>query len=330
MVDASLRACIAGTGKYLPPKILTNHDLEGMVDTSDEWIKTRTGISERRIVDNGEATSDLALPAAREALEKAGMEAGELDLIIVATATPDMIFPSSACILQAKLGAKRAGAFDLSAACTGFIYALSAGAGFIASGTARNVLVVGSECLSKAVDWSDRNTCVLFGDGAGAAILKPSTGRREILKTLLSADGEGEGLICIPAGGSRMPASHETVENGMHYMKLRGREVFKFAVNAFKSLIHDALSGCGFTEEDVSLVVPHQVNTRIIEAAVKGLNIPMEKIYVNLSQYGNTSAASVPIALAEAEQDGRLKDGDLLVMVAFGGGLTLGSAVVRW
>jgi len=330
MPARSLGVSISGTGSYLPTRILTNFDLEKMVDTSDEWIRTRTGIRERRIAEIGQAASDLALPAAQLALERSGIGPEDLDLIIVGTATPDMVFPSTACQLQAKLGATRAGAFDLSAACTGFIYGLSAGGGLIVSGVAKNVLVVGSECLSKVTDWEDRNTCVLFGDGAGAVVLKPADGRRELLSTSLGADGTRDDLICIPGGGSRAPASEETLRDRMHFMKLKGREVFKFAVRIFQELIHDALASCGLNKDDIALVVPHQVNTRIIDAAVKGLNIPVEKVYVNIDRYGNTSAASVPIALDEAVAEGRLKEGDILIMVAFGGGLTWGSAVVRW
>jgi len=330
MPARSLGVSISGTGSYLPTRILTNFDLEKMVDTSDEWIRTRTGIRERRIAEIGQAASDLALPAAQLALERSGIGPEDLDLIIVGTATPDMVFPSTACQLQAKLGATRAGAFDLSAACTGFIYGLSAGGGLIVSGVAKNVLVVGSECLSKVTDWEDRNTCVLFGDGAGAVVLKPADGRRELLSTSLGADGTRDDLICIPGGGSRAPASEETLRDRMHFMKLKGREVFKFAVRIFQELIHDALASCGLNKDDIALVVPHQVNTRIIDAAVKGLNIPVEKVYVNIDRYGNTSAASVPIALDEAVAEGRLQEGDILIMVAFGGGLTWGSAVVRW
>jgi 3-oxoacyl-[acyl-carrier-protein] synthase-3 len=330
MAAKAPHASIAGVGKYLPPKVLTNHDLEKMVETSDEWIVKRTGISERRIADDGVAASDLALPASQQALEHAGMCPEDIDLIIVATATPDMVMPSSACVLQEKLGAKNAGGFDLSAACTGFVYAMAAGEGFIASGVAKNVLVVGSECLTQNIDYTDRTTCVLFGDGAGAVVLKPADGEREILYTFVKSDGSGAHLIEIPAGGSRMPATHETIDNRMHYMKMSGHEVFKFAARTFQSLVHDSLTACGFTEDDVGLIVPHQVNTRIVDQAVKGLNIPREKIFLNLYKYGNTSAASVPVALAEAIEEGRLNKGDILVLIAFGSGLTWGSAVVRW
>ncbi|MDA0839211.1 MAG: ketoacyl-ACP synthase III [Planctomycetota bacterium] len=323
-------ASIAGVGKYLPPKVLTNHDLSKLVDTSDEWIVRRTGISERRVADDGVAASDLALPASQHALEHAGMTPEDLDLIIVATATPDMVMPSSACVLQEKLGAKNAGGFDLSAACTGFVYAMAAGEGFIASGVAKNVLVVGSECLTQNIDFTDRTTCVLFGDGAGAVVLKPADGEREILYTFVKSDGSGANLIEIPAGGSRMPSSHETIDNRMHYLKMNGQEVFKFAARTFQSLVHDSLTACGLTESDVGLIVPHQVNTRIVDQAAKGLNIPKEKIFLNLHKYGNTSAASVPIALAEAVEEGRLSKGDILILIAFGSGLTWGSAVVRW
>jgi 3-oxoacyl-[acyl-carrier-protein] synthase-3 len=321
---------LAGLGRYLPPKVLANSDLAKMVETSDEWIRTRTGISERRISGTDVASSDLAVPAAKQAMEQAGITADDLDMIIAATITPDMLCPSTACLIQAKLGAKRAGAFDLSAACTGFIYSLAVAHGLIATGSARNVLIVGTECLSRIVDWTDRNTCVLFGDGAGAAVVRPSNGRGELLDTFLAADGTGEELIFIPAGGSRLPANRETTDQRLHFLKIKGQEVFKFAVTAFKRLVQCSVERCGIREEDIHLVVPHQVNVRIIDSALKGLKIARERVYVNLDRYGNTSAASVPIALSEAVEMGRLKPGDIVLMVAFGGGLTWGSAVVRW
>lgn len=330
MTGSIHRASIAGVGKYLPSKVITNFDLEKMVDTSDEWIRTRTGIAERRIAGDSISSSDLAFHASVEALEHAGIGAEELDMIIVATITPDMLTPSTSCLLQARLGARQACAFDLSAACTGFIYGLAVADGLIAAGTAKNILVVGAECLSKIVDWTDRNTCVLFGDGAGAAVVVPSNGKGELLDTFLAADGTGSDLIEVPAGGSRMPATRETVEKRLHYMQLKGRDVFKFAVTTFKTLVCDSVKRCGIGQDEIALIVPHQVNVRIIDSALKGLSIPREKVYVNLDRYGNTSAASIPIALREAVEEGRLKPGDIVLMIAFGGGLTWGSAVVRW
>ena len=323
-------AGIWGTGIYLPPRVLTNRDLEKMVDTSDEWILTRTGIRERRIAEEGQAASDLAVPAARQALAEAGVAAGELDLIIVATNSPDMLFPATACLVQHALGAVRAGAFDLQAGCTAFIYALACGAQFIATGTARWVLVIGTEVLSRLVNWQDRNTCVLFGDGAGAAVLGPVPEGYGILATRLGAEGAGAHLLSLPAGLSRHPASPETLAKGMHYIHMNGREVFKFAVKVMEEGFAEVLEAAGLSPEQVDFFIPHQANTRIIEAAAKRMNLPREKVWVNLDRYGNTSAATIPVALHEAVKAGRIKDGDRVALMAFGAGLTWGGMVLRW
>lgn len=326
----SFRAGIIGVGVYVPEKILTNQELQKMVDTSDEWIMSRTGIRERRIAAPDEATSDLALKASANALEDAGIKPGEVDLIIVATNTPDMLFPATACLVQDKLGAGNAGGFDLLAGCTGFMYALSVGAQFIAAGTCRYVLVVGAETLSRILNWRDRNTCVLFGDGAGAVVLGQVPADRGILSTRLGADGSGGPLLCVPAGGSRMAASRETIEKELHYVQMNGREVFKFAVKAMGEGSLEALRAAGLGKEDIDFLVPHQANIRIIESAAKRLELPLEKVHINVERYGNTSTASVPLALYEAVRQGRVKDGDNLVLVAFGAGLTWAAAVMRW
>lgn len=326
----SCRAGIIGMGIHVPEKVLTNEELQQMVDTSDEWIRTRTGIRERRIAAPDEATSDLALRAAANALEDAGVKPGEVDLIIVATNTPDMLFPATACLVQDKLGAGNAGAFDLLAGCTGFIYALSVGAQFIAAGTCRYVLVVGAETLSRILNWRDRNTCVLFGDGAGAVVLGPVPADRGILSTRLGADGAGGPLLCLPAGGSRMATSRETVEQELHFVRMHGREVFKFAVKAMGEGSLEALKAAGLGKEDIDFLIPHQANIRIIESAAKRLELPLEKVHINVDRYGNTSTASVPLALYEAVRDGKVKDGDNLVLVGFGAGLTWAAAVMRW
>jgi len=323
-------AGILGTGICLPEKILTNKDLEKIVDTSDEWIRTRTGILERRIVDDNTPTSVLAEKAGRRALENSGINPSDIDLIIVATVTPDMIFPATACLVQERLGAKSSAAFDLEAGCTGFIYALVTGAQFVASGAYNYVLVIGAETLSKVTNWQDRNTCVLFGDGAGAAVIGPVAEGYGILGIDLGSDGKGGNLLDIPAGGSLYPASEYTVANDMHYIRMNGNEVFKFAVRIIGETAIKALESAGLGREDVDFLIPHQANSRIIQAAVKRLQLSQEKVYVNLDRYGNTSAASVPIALHEAVMDGRIKDGNIIVLVAFGAGLTWGAAVVRW
>jgi 3-oxoacyl-[acyl-carrier-protein] synthase-3 len=323
---------IAGTGSYAPEKILSNADFERMVDTSDEWIVQRTGIRERHMVAKGETNSDLAARAARRALEAAGVRPEELDLIIISTITPDRFFPSTACYTQVKIGALKSAAFDLSAACSGFVYGMATAWNFIATGMYDRVLLVGSECMTRAVDFKDRNSCVLFGDGAGAVVLKPSNGegRSEILDASLYAQGDTEEVMIIPAGGSTLPATPETVAQGMHLIKLRGREVFKFAVSRFADLIQNAIRKAGITKDEVGMVIPHQVNIRIIEAAVKKLDLPIERVYTNIERFGNTSAASIPIALDEAVRAGRIRKGDLVILVAFGAGLTWASCTFRY
>jgi len=325
-----VRTRILGTGSFAPEKVLTNHHLEKMVDTSDEWIRDRTGILERHIAENGVATSDLAVEAGRMALDASGTLPEDLDLILVATVTPDTIFPATACIVQHKLGAKKAVAFDISAACSGFIFALANADAFIRSGTYKRVLVVGAETLSKITDWTDRNTCVLFGDGAGAVVLGPAEGDRGILSTHLHTDGSMGDLLCMPGGGSLHPASQWSLENRLHYIKMRGNETFKIAVRALEDVVMEALEHNGLKPEDIDLLVPHQANLRIIQATAKRLDMPMDKVVVTIDRYGNTSAASVPMALDAAVRDGRIKDGSMVLMEAFGGGLSWASALVRW
>jgi len=296
---------IAGTGTYVPERVLYNSQLEELVDTSDEWIRSRSGIRERRIARPDQATSDLAVAAGERALENAGIAPEEVDLIITATNTPDMFFPATACLVQEKLGAKNAGAFDLAAGCTGFIYALATGSQFITTGSCRTVLVIGAENLSKITNWKDRNTCVLFGDGAGAVVLRPTVADRCILSFKLRADGAGALHLHMPAGGSRQPATRETVEQNKHYIHMNGREVFKFAVRVMGEAAEEVL-------------------------ALAGLSLPMEKVLVNVDRYGNTSTASIPLALEEALQSGRIKKGDNVVMVGFGAGLTWGAVAIKW
>ncbi|WP_369017571.1 ketoacyl-ACP synthase III [Thermatribacter velox] len=322
-------AKVSGVGSYVPSKVLTNQDLEKMVDTSDEWITTRTGIKERRIASPQETTSSLALEAARRALQMAQVDPQELDLILVATVTPDMAFPATACLLQRELGAPRAACFDLEAGCTGFVYALVVAEKYLIGGGGNKALVVGAETLSKIVDWEDRATCVLFGDGAGACILE-KTDHPGLLASYLGSDGGGAHLLELPAGGSRMPASKESVEGRMHYIKMNGNEVFKFAVRIMEEASKEVARRAGIGLEEVALFIPHQANIRIIDSAARRLKIPQEKIFVNVHKYGNTSSASIPIALDEAYREGRIKDGDLLLLVGFGAGLTWGSTVIRW
>jgi len=324
---------ITGTGRYLPEKVFSNADFERMpdIDTSDEWIQTRTGICERRVVDDSIASSDLAIRAAEIALEKAGKGPEVLDLIIVCTITPDTLLPACACYVQDKLGAKNAGAFDLVAACSGFVYGMSVASGFIRSGGMKTVLVIGAECLTKITNYKDRSSCILFGDGAGAAVLEGAEGDTSgLIGFKLGADGSGADFMITPAGGSRQPTTHETIDQRLHYMKIRGREVFKFAVNKMVELIQALLNENNLTIDEVRLVIPHQVNYRILSFAAQKLNMPMEKMYINIDRYGNTSAASIPIALDEALEKGLIKKGDLIALVAFGGGLTWGSCFIRW
>ena len=325
-----IHARITGTGSYAPKKVITNHDLEKLVDTSDEWITERTGIKERRIAEKGQSTSDLAYEAAHKALKAAKLTAQELDLILVATTTPDMIMPSLGCMVQEKLGAKNAVAFDLYAACSGFIYGLSVANAFIRSETYRNILLIGAESLSRFVDWEDRTTCVLFGDGAGAVVLQRHAGKRGGLSTQLHSDGSLGNLLNIPAGGALHPATHDTVRKRMHFIKMKGNETFKAAVRALESAVQEALEHNKVKPEEIDFLVPHQANLRIIQAMAQRLNMSMEKVVLTLPKYGNTSAASIPMALDEAVRDGRIRENHLLLLEAFGGGLTWASALLRW
>lgn len=326
----TIRPGILGVGRFVPEHVLTNHDLEKMVDTSDEWITTRTGIRERRIAPPGMATSDMAIGAAKAAMDMAGVCAEELDVIIAATVTPDMLFPSTACLVQAALGAWRAAAFDLSAGCSGFVYALSVASQYVAAGAAKRVLVMGAETLSRITDYEDRNTCVLFGDGAGAAVIGAKDGNGGILAFDLGADGGGADLLCVPAGGSRKPTTAETLASRGHFIKMEGKQVFRFAIRVVEESVITVLKKAGADVGDIDLFIPHQANVRIIDYAVEKLGIPREKVFVNLDRYGNTSAASIPIALSEAVEQGRVGPGSLVVMVGFGAGLTWGSCALRW
>jgi 3-oxoacyl-[acyl-carrier-protein] synthase-3 len=326
-----VRSCsITGVGSYVPSRILTNSDLEKMVETTDEWITSRTGIKQRRIAADTEATSDLAAKAAMRALANASVPPDQLDLIIIATITPDMQFPSTACLVQQKLGATRAAAFDIEAACSGFIYGLEIGQHFVATHTYDNVLVVGAEKMSSVVDWKDRNTCVLFGDGAGAAVLQNRPSAHGLITVCLGSDGGKAGLLELPAGGSRQPTTSRTVSDRLHYLRMDGKETFKNAVNAMCSAADQALSRCGIDISQIKLVIPHQANQRIISAVGERLGAKPEQVFVNVDRYGNTSAASVAIALDEAVSGGQIQRGDLILMVVFGAGLTWGAAVIEW
>src|SRR5215468_693 len=321
---------ITGVGSYVPSKVLTNAELEKMVETSDEWITTRTGIKERRIAAKDEFTSDLATKAAQRAMEAAGVAAEKIDLIIVATITPDMPFPSTACLVQQKIGARRAAAFDLEAACSGFIYALEIAQQFIMSRTYDTVLVIGAEKLSSIIDWSDRNTCVLFGDGAGAAVLQNRPNSHGLLTAVMGADGENADLLYMPGGGSRCPASVESVHTHQHYLHMSGKETFKNAVQAMQTAAEESLRRCELNITQIKCIIPHQANRRIIDAVGERLGARPEQLFVNLDKYGNTSAASVAIALDEAVESGRVQRGDLILLIVFGAGLTWGAAVIEW
>lgn len=322
---------ISGTGSYLPEKIITNGDLEKFVETSDEWIVQRTGIRERRMAAPDQATSDLSFEASKKAIEAAGLKPTDIDQIIVATVTADTVFPATACRLQHSLGCRQVPAFDLAAACSGFIYGLAVARTAIAAGTMNNVLVVGAEVLTRITDYQDRNTCILFGDGAGAAVLSPAKdGEPGIIDTHLAADGVGADLMILPGGGSRNPATAESLAGRLHYIRLEGRAVYRQAVGKIIQLVDESLARCGLTRDDIDLIIPHQMNARIIESAAAKLEIPLEKIFINLDKYGNTSAATIPIAMDEACRGGRLKSGNLAVLVAFGGGMTWASALIRW
>ncbi len=325
-----IRSIIIGTGAYLPEKILTNRDLEKKVDTSDQWIRERTGIRERRIAADHQAASDLAVIAGQRALEMAGVAAADLDLIMVATATPDMLFPSTACLVQDRLGARRAFAFDLSAACSGFLYGLSVADQYIRSESAKTILLIGSEVMSRLMDWTDRGTSILFGDGAGAAVIRPHRGKRGLLSAHLHSDGSLWDLICVPGGGSKFPPSKETLEQRLNFLKMKGNETFRVAVRALEEAAREALQANGLDAKDLDLIVPHQANIRIIRSVAARLEIPLDKVMVNIDRYGNTSAASIPIALDEAVRGGRIKEDQHILLEAFGAGLTWGSALIRW
>jgi 3-oxoacyl-[acyl-carrier-protein] synthase-3 len=321
---------IVGVGSAVPDREMTNQDLEHMVETSDAWIVERTGIRTRRIAEDGTTTATLATLASRRALEDAGLEASEVDLIVVGTATPDMYFPSTACHVQAALGASSAAAFDLSAACSGFLYGLNVAAGLIRNGSHDTALVIGAETLSKILDFEDRATCVLFGDGAGAAVVRRVESGTGILASRLRSDGRFGDMLMLPGGGSLNPTSHETVDRRMHYIKMNGNSVFKSAVRSMSEAVEQGIADAGLTSDDIDLFIPHQANLRIIEAIAKRIGIPMSRVFVNVEKYGNTSAASIPIAIDEARAAGRLKPGDTIAAVAFGAGFTWGATVLRF
>jgi 3-oxoacyl-[acyl-carrier-protein] synthase III len=321
---------IIGTGSYLPERVLSNADLERMVDTSDDWITTRTGIKERRMAADDESTSDLAAKAAESALENAGIGADEVDLIIVATVTPDMFFPSTACFVQQKIGARNAACFDVSAACAGFLYALEIAQQFITSHTYDTVLVIGAEKLSSIVDWTDRNTCVLFGDGAGAAVLRHRGGAHGVISTFMASDGMLSDILYIPGGGSKFPTTKENLDARLNCIKMSGKETYKHAVISMLDAAHKVLADANLDPEDLACIIPHQANLRIIEAISQRFGVPIERFVVNLDKYGNTSAAAVAIALDEANRTGRMKVGDYVLLVVFGGGLTWAASVIQW
>lgn len=329
--DFKGRTCaVAGVGSYVPSRVLTNADLQRMVNTSDEWIISRTGIKERRLAAPDEATSDLAAKAAVKAMANAQVTADQLDLIVVATVTPDMLFPSTACLVQEKIGAKRAAAFDIEAACSGFIYGLEIGQQFIMSRTFDTVLVIGAEKLSSIVDWSDRNTCVLFGDGAGAAVLKNMPDSHGLLTAFMGADGSKGSVLCVPGGGSRCPASADSVANRLHFLRMDGKETYKNAVQAMLTAAQEVLRQCELDVSQIKCIIPHQANRRIIDAVGARLGARPDQLFVNLEKYGNTSAASVGIALDEAVSQGRIQRGDLVLLTVFGGGFTWAAALIEW
>ena len=322
---------IKGMGAYAPKNVVTNEDLSQIVDTSDEWIRTRTGIGERHLADESETVSFMASEAAKEALENSGLSIEEIDLLIVATMTPDMLFPSTACLVQSKLGLKKVASFDIEAACSGFLYALEVGSSMLKAGAYKNALIIGSEKISGIVDWQDRTTCVLFGDGAGAAVLskteEPDIG---VLGALLRAEGDAAHLLHMPGGGSNIPASSESLDDRQHFLKMNGKEIFKVAVRYMEQATLDLLESKGLTIEEIDCVIPHQANMRIIDSLGERLGVPKEKFVNNLVRYGNTSAASIPIALTEAVKLGKLKKGDHLLLIAFGAGLTWGASLIKW
>ena len=324
-----IKAGIIGVGSYVPEKVVTNFDLEKIMDTSDEWIKTRTGISERRMVGENEATSDMASKAAIKALESAKIEAKDVDMIILATITPDSPLPATSCIIQEKIGAKNAAAFDLSAACSGFLYAMNISKRFVESGVYKNILIIGAETLSSVINYEDRTTAVLFGDGAGAAIIS-TVNEGGILSITNGADGSGKDYLKIPAGGSRIKAGEESIKNKLHTVQMSGSDVFKFAVRKMADESVRAVEKANLTLEDIDFLIPHQANIRIIESSAKRLKLEKDKVYVNLTKYGNMSSASIPVAIDEAYKEGKIQKGDKVVFVGFGGGLTWGASVVEW
>ncbi len=324
------RARIIATSSYVPENVVTNQDLEQLVNTSDEWITERTGIKERRIAPEGQSASDLAYQASLKALKEAGLKANDIDLILVATVSADMLFPSTGCVVQHMLEAKNAVAFDLNAACSGFLFGLSVANSFITSGQFRRVLVIGTEVLSRFTDWEDRTTCVLFGDGAGAVILEGTSEDRGILSCDIHSDGSYGDILYVPAGGSRLPASPETVRKRLHFIRMKGNETFKIAVRTLESLVVETLKKNNIEPSQLALLIPHQANLRIIQATASRLGLPMDRVVINLERYGNTSAASIPIALDEAVRNGRVKEGDYILLEAFGGGLTWASTLIKW
>ena len=321
---------ITGTGSCLPDKVLTNYDIEKIVETSNDWIVERTGIKERRVASDSEAASDLAYTASLRALESAGVKPEDLDLILVGTFSGDTIFPTVGNILQARLGAVNAVGFDISAVCSGYLYVLSIVDSYIKTGKYKKVLAVGVDVVTKFIDWTDRGTCVLFGDGAGATVLEPSSNSSGLIDVSIGSDGTLGEILCIPGGGSRIPPSEESVKRGDHYLKMNGNEVFKVAVKTMERISVEILEKNNIDPSEVTIMIPHQANVRIIQAVAKRLNMPMDKVYINLDKYGNTSAGTIPIAIDEAAREGRLKKGDIILMAAFGGGLTWGSALYRW
>ncbi|MCX5688095.1 MAG: ketoacyl-ACP synthase III [Candidatus Omnitrophica bacterium] len=320
---------ILGLGCYLPAKKLTNKDLEKIVDTSDEWIMTRTGIKERRIAPKEFAASDMGVEAAKSAIKDAGLKPEDIDLIIVATVTADMAFPSTACIIQDKIGAINSAAFDINAACSGFVFGIVTAKQFVDSGLYKNVLVIGTEKMTNLVDWTDRSTCVLFGDGAGACIVGKSKAR-QIVSYFIGCDGSGSNLLRLPAGGSRTPTTEETVKNKLHFLKMEGNEVFKLAVKVMADAANKAITKAGLLCSEINLLIPHQANIRILMAVAKKMGLPEEKIFLNIEKYGNMSSASTAVALAEANREQRIKKGDIVALVAFGSGLTYGAVVIKW
>ncbi len=323
-------AKITGLGAHVPEKVLTNFDLEKMVETTDEWIRTRTGIETRRIAEKGQAASDIAVPACLEAIKNAGLTPQQIDLIIVATITPDSFFPSTACNIQYKIGASKCGAFDMAAACSGFPYAVTVANSMIVSGLYKNILVVGAEVLSGFIDWTDRSTCVLFGDGAGAAVLSRCEEGHGVVSSLIGADGSMGDLLKIPGGGSACPPSEESLKNKMHYLRMQGSEIFKVAVRTMDQAVREVVKDAGLQLSDVKLVIPHQANMRILQAVAERLEVPMDQVFINVDKYGNMSSASTVVALYEAAKSGKIKKGDPIVLVAFGGGLTWAATLIKW